>query len=226
MFKGKNIIGLQIESLENFVINAKVNGEEITPNMNRLLKNSLYFTNIYEQNGNGTSSDADFMFNTGMLPISEGAVVFRYPSRNLETLPKLLQEKGYKTYSAKAENAGNWNWLEIHKGTYKFQEVWDISNFKADDLIGSSISDGTGFRQIAEKIKDVKKPFYINYATLSSHGPFELPEDKKLLKLPKELDNTILGDYFQSIRYVDEQIGSFIEALNNQGILQDMVIVI
>lgn len=226
MFKGKNIIALQIESLENFVINAKVNDEEITPNMNKLLKNSLYFNNIHEQNGGGTSSDADFMFNTGMFPISSGSVVFRYPSRNLETLPKLLQEKGYKTYSAKAENAGNWNWVEMHKGTYKFQEVWDISNFKADDLIGTSISDASGFRQIGEKVKDIKEPFYINYATLSSHGPFEIPENKKLLKLPETLDKSILGAYFQSIRYVDEQIGSFIDKLNNQGILDNTVVVI
>lgn len=226
IFKGKNIIALQIESLENFVINSKVNGEEITPNMNKLLKNSLYFNNIYEQNGGGTSSDADFMFNTGMFPISSGSVVFRYPARNLETLPKLLQQKGYKTYSSKAENAGSWNWVEMHKGTYKFQEVWDISKFSIDEIIGIGLSDASGFRQMSEKIKHIEEPFYINYSTLSSHGPFEIPEDKKLLNLPKELDKSILGAYFQSIRYVDEQVGSFIQELDKNGMLENTVVVI
>ena len=48
MFKGQNILVIQVESLENFVINQKVNGQEITPNLNKLLVNSLYFSNFYE----------------------------------------------------------------------------------------------------------------------------------------------------------------------------------
>lgn len=226
ILKGKNIIALQIESLENFVINSKVHNQEVTPNLNRMLSNSLYFNNLYEQNSGGTSSDADLMFNTGLLPTKEGAVVFRYPSREVETLPKLLQGKGYKTISAKAEKPGSWNWVEMHKGTYKFQEVWDINSFKIDEIIGLGLSDGSALSQIEEKIKDIKKPYYLNYSTLSTHGPFEIPEEKKYLKLPENLDKNILGAYFQSLRYMDEEVGRFIKKLEESGDLKDTVIVI
>ncbi|PWX13817.1 hypothetical protein CYK67_09210 [Clostridium perfringens] len=80
--KGKNLIIIQWESLENFAINYKVDGQEITPNMNKLLSNSLYFDNIYEQNKNGTTSDAELMANTSLLPISESAYFIQYPWKN------------------------------------------------------------------------------------------------------------------------------------------------
>ncbi|MDZ5001173.1 LTA synthase family protein, partial [Clostridium perfringens] len=71
MLEGKNLIAIQVESLENFVINKKVYGQEITPTLNKLLSQSLYFDNIYEQNNSGTSSDADLMVNTSIFPVRE-----------------------------------------------------------------------------------------------------------------------------------------------------------
>lgn len=59
MVKGKNLLVIQVESLENFVINQKIQGQEITPNLNRLLKNSLYFDNYHENVNNGISPDSD-----------------------------------------------------------------------------------------------------------------------------------------------------------------------
>ena len=67
--KGKNLIYIQVESLENFVIGQKINGKEITPNLNKLVQSSLYFPNTFEQVNEGTSSDADLMVNTSMLPL-------------------------------------------------------------------------------------------------------------------------------------------------------------
>ncbi|WP_415338305.1 sulfatase-like hydrolase/transferase, partial [Clostridium perfringens] len=93
--KGKNLIIIQWESLENFAINYKVDGQEITPNMNKLLSNSLYFDNIYEQNKNGTTSDAELMANTSLLPISESAYFIQYPWKKQNTLQRLLEKHGY-----------------------------------------------------------------------------------------------------------------------------------
>lgn len=59
LFKGKNLVLIQVESLEQFVIGQKIDGQEITPNLNKLLSHSLYFDNINEQVYNGTSSDSD-----------------------------------------------------------------------------------------------------------------------------------------------------------------------
>lgn len=225
MFKGKNLIALQVESLENFVINQKVNGQEITPTLNKLLSQSLYFDNIYEQNNSGTSSDCDLMVNTSVFPVRQGSTFFGYPGTTYNTLQKLLRNEGYKTISTHPDSPGNWNWTESHKA-FGVDEIWDISKFNVDEIIGLGLSDESYLNQIAEKLKNEPQPFYTFLVTLTSHGPFEMPEDKKYLNLPKELDENMLGAYFQSIRYTDEAIKEFLGKLQQEGILKDTVVMI
>lgn len=223
--KGKNLIIIQWESLENFAINYKVDGQEITPNINKLLKNSLYFDNIYEQNKNGTTSDAELMANTSLLPISESAYFIQYPWKKQNTLQRILEKYGYNTATAIADKGGVWNWLENHK-SFGAQTIWDSSYFNRDELIGMNITDGSLFRQTEEKIKTLKEPYYLFMATATSHGPFDLPANYRELKLPKEIDDTKLGGYLQSLRYTDKMLGEFLNKLKGDGVLDNSIVVI
>lgn len=223
--KGKNLIIIQWESLENFAINYKVDGQEITPNINKLLKNSLYFDNIYEQNKNGTTSDAELMANTSLLPISESAYFIQYPWKKQNTLQRILEKYGYNTATAIADKGGVWNWLENHK-SFGAQTIWDSSYFNRDELIGMNITDGSLFRQTEEKIKTLKEPYYLFMATATSHGPFDLPANYRKLKLPKEIDDTKLGGYLQSLRYTDKMLGEFLNKLKGDGVLDNSIVVI
>ncbi|MVX64585.1 sulfatase-like hydrolase/transferase [Clostridium chromiireducens] len=225
MLQGKNVIALQVESLENFVINQKVYGQEITPNLNKLLSKSLYFNNIYEQNNSGTSSDADVLVNTSIFPIRVGTTVFSYPWANFNTLQSLLNARGYETISTHAELPGSWNWAEMHK-SFGANKILDIGVYNQDEIIGLGLSDESYLKQISEKLKNEKGPFYAFMTTLTSHGPFDMPEDKKYLKLPKELDENMLGSYFQAVRYTDEAIGKFLEELDKNNQLDNTVVMI
>jgi len=225
MLKGKNLIAIQVESLENFVINQKVYGQEITPNLNRLLSKSLYFDNIYEQNNSGTSSDADLLVNTSIFPIRQGTTVYSYPWDKYNSLQHLLNDKGYTTISTHAELPGSWNWAEFHK-SFEADKILDIGMYNQDEIIGLGLSDESYLKQIAGKLKNENDPFYAFMTTLTSHGPFEMPEDKKYLNLPKELDENMLGGYFQSVRYTDEAIGKFVEELEKNNQLDNTVIMI
>lgn len=225
MLNGKNLIAIQVESLENFVINKKVYGQEITPTLNKLLSNSLYFDNIYEQNNSGTSSDCDLMVNTSIFPIRETSTFPTYPWTKYNSLQNILNNEGYTTISTHAELPGSWNWAEPHK-SFGADKLWDINEFTIDEVIGPGLSDESYLKQVADKIKSEKQPFYTFIATLTSHGPFEMPEDKKLLNLPKELDDNMLGGYFQSVRYADEAIKLFIEELEKNGQLDNTVLMI
>jgi phosphoglycerol transferase MdoB-like AlkP superfamily enzyme len=225
MLQGKNVIALQVESLENFVINQKIYGQEITPNLNKLLSNSIYFNNIYEQNNSGTSSDADLLVNSSTFPIREDRTVFSYPWTKYNSIQQLLGKRGYTTISTHAELAGSWNWAELHK-SFGAEKIWDLSMYNQDEVIGLGLSDGSYLKQVAGKLKNENSPFYAFMTTLSSHGPFEMPEDKKYLKLPEELDKNVLGGYFQSVRYTDESIGNFIKALDENNQLDNTVIMI
>lgn len=225
MLEGKNLIALQVESLENFVIGKKVYGQEITPNINKLLKNSLYFDNIKEQNNSGTSSDCDIMVNTSILPVREGTTVFGYPWAEYNTLQKILKSKGYSTVSTHPEVPGNWNWAEVHKA-FKADKIWDANQFDKSEIIGLGMSDESYLRQVGDRLKDQKQPFYTFLVTLTSHGPFEMPYDKQYLNLPEELNENMLGAYFQSVRYTDEAIGKFVNQLKEEGLLDNTVIML
>ena len=225
MFEGKNLIAIQVESLENFVIGKKVYGQEITPNINKLLKNSLYFDNIKEQNNSGISSDCDLMVNTSMLPVRNGSTFFGYPWTEYNTLQDLLNSKGYNTISTHPEVPGNWNWAEAHK-SFKADKIWDASQFDQSEVIGLGMSDESYLKQIGDKLKNEKQPFYTFLVTLTSHGPFEVPEDKQYLNLPQDLNENMLGAYFQSVRYTDEAIGKLINQLKEEGLLENTVIML
>ncbi|WP_291349622.1 LTA synthase family protein [Desulfosporosinus sp.] len=225
IFKGQNLIMIQVESLETSVINQKIDGQEITPNLNKLLDNSLYFSNFYEQVHNGSSSDADLMANTSVYPIRTGSTFFRFPNNSYNSLPKILREDGYNTLAIHPDKGSYWNWMPALKAM-GFEKTMDEASFNTEEKIGLGISDGSYFKQIAPIIPEQKQPFYDFMVTLTSHNPFDLPEKYRSLILSEDLDKTKLGGYFQSIRYTDEQIGIFLESLEKSGVLNNTVVVI
>ena len=223
--KGKNVIFLQVESLESFVINETVDGQEITPNINKMLNNSYYFNNIYENVNNGTSADGDFISNTSLYPIRQGAVYFRYAFNEYNSLARILESENYKTISVHPEKSGNWNWRTNHKN-FGFEKTYDVNDYEIDEIVGPGLSDGSFYRQTVELIKNEKTPFLLHAATLTSHGPFDIPENKKELKLSDNIKDTMLGAYFQSIRYVDTEIGNLVKYLNENKLMNNTVLVI
>lgn len=225
MFKGKNLISLQFESLEGFVINEKINGQEITPNLNRLLANSLYFSNYHEQTHNGTTSDATFVSNTSMYPVLAGSNNFNYPYNAYNSLPKLLKGDGYSTFSMHGSKGTYWNWVAAEKNL-GFDTCYDITKFNDDEIIGLGLSDRSFFPQAIKKLEELPKPYYTFMLTISSHVPFIIPEDDIKLALPDYLLGTKTGDYLQSIHYTDEMLGIFMAELDRKGFLDDTVIVI
>lgn len=228
IFKGKNVIFIQVESLENFVINQSYNKQELTPNLNKILKDSLYFNNFYEQVNNGNSSDADLMVNTSVFPVRRGSTFFRFPNNKYNTLSLLLKDKSYHTRALHSDYGYYWNVLKAIVN-FDFDEVWDINNFDSSEstaVFGLGLTDKTFFDQVSDLVDKDKKPFYYFTVTASSHGPFDMREDMKALKLPLAFDKTKMGGYFQAVNYTDAEIGSFIENLDSKGILEDTVIVI
>ncbi|EGT3616979.1 LTA synthase family protein [Clostridium perfringens] len=225
MFKGKNLVVIQVESLENFVINQKIDGQEITPNINKLLNNSIYFPNIFEQVNEGTSSDSDLMVNTSMLPLRQGSTFFRNPATTYNSMPNILEKDGYSTIAIHPDKGSFWNYAQGLTGI-GFDKFVDYYSFNHDEVIGMGISDGSYFKQVAPMLKEMKQPFYAFTVTLTSHGPFDLPKDYRELKLSPELDNNVLGGYFQSVHYTDAQIGMFIDLLEKEGLLENTVVAI
>jgi phosphoglycerol transferase MdoB-like AlkP superfamily enzyme len=225
IFAGKNLILLQVESLENFVINQSYQNQEITPNLNRLLQNSIYFSNFYEQVWNGTTSDAELMSNTSVYPVRRGSTFFRFPQNEYNSLPQLMETKGYTTQAIHPDKGAYWNWRQALTAI-GFDNTIDESAFVLDEKVGLGLSDGSFLRQVVPILKETKQPFYNFMITLTSHGPFDIPQEYRDLEMPESLDQTKLGGYFQSLHYTDKQIGAFLENLDKEGLLDNTVVVI
>ena len=55
--EGANLVMVQVESLQNFVIGLEIGGREVTPFLNRWVEEALWFSNVTDQTGQGRSSD-------------------------------------------------------------------------------------------------------------------------------------------------------------------------
>lgn len=222
LIKGKNIIAIHVESLENIMVNHSFYGQEITPNINRLLNSSIYFNNIHEQVKDGNSSDAELMVNASVYPISEGSAFLRFGENRYVTLPKLLKEEGYTTMAIHGDDKAFWNRDQVYP-LLGYDKFVDEDQFDDKRSCGMGILDASLFAQTITEIKKINQPFFMSVITVTSHIPFTLDQDLKTLDLPY---NDVTSDYLQCINYVDKVFGQFYDRLKAEGILDNTVLIL
>lgn len=224
-FKDYNIIFVHMESMTSMLIDNKINGESIASNLTKLSKEGLYFSHFYPQIGVGTSSDTEFTLNSSLLPASSGTVFVSYYDRNYITIPKLLSEKEYYTFSMHGNKAAMWNRQKMHP-SLGYKDFYSSSSYDIDEIVGLGLSDKSFFKQsinILEEIEKNNNKYMGTIITLSNHTPFENNDLFDQLKLDYDgkdengnnvtysyLDGTKLGDYFRSAHYADQALGEFI----------------
>lgn len=224
--KNKSLIMIQVESLQEFVINTKINGQEITPNLNKLAKESIYFNNIYEQTYMGTTSDAELLANVSIYPDNEKSVYEKYKNNTFYSLSQVFDDNGYSTYAFHGNDGEFWNRESMYQ-KFGFNKFFNAKDFEAKEILGLGISDKTFFEQSLSKIPK-QRPFYSFFVTLSSHDPFKAFENYTFddnFDTGKYKD-TILGNYFNAMHYTDKSIGFFIDKLKENGVYDDSLIVI
>ncbi|WP_054955472.1 LTA synthase family protein [Paenibacillus dakarensis] len=223
-YKDSNVIMIQVEAFMNFVVNQTINGQEITPNFNKLLQESMYYSNFYHQTALGRTSDADFVTQSSLLPLPSGSVFTRFPSHVYDTLPSILKQHGYAANVFHSYDSSFWNRNTVYK-EMNYDRYYSKKDFKQDEMIGWSVSDASFFKQSLDMMKDIPEPFYSFLITLSSHHPYGLPKEKQKLDTG-EFQGTIFGDYLQSIHYVDEALGEFVEQMKSQGLWDNSILII
>lgn len=241
IFEGKNVIAIHAESLQSFTLGLSFEGQEVTPNINKLVKNGIYFSNFYAQVGVGTSSDTEFTYATSLLPANNGTVFVNYYNNKYVTIQNLLNDKGYYVFSMHGNDGDFWNrdTMHINMGYDKF---YSKSSFVIDEEYGLGLSDKSFFRQVVPMIKDIKEnvgePYYGTLITLTNHTPWRDVSKFSDYKVTKTvnidsvdvtrdyLEGTSIGNYIKAVNYMDSAIGEFIDNMDKEGLLDNTVIII
>lgn len=244
-YKGKNLVFVHMESIQSFLVDLKVNGKEITPNINKLSKEGMYFSKFYPQISVGTSSDTEFTLTTSLMPALSGTVFVSYTNREYITIPKLMKDMGYYTFSMHGNSATMWNRNTMYK-SIGYDRFYSKSDFKIDETVGLGLSDKSFFKQAIPKLEEIEKT-HQNYMgtviSLSNHSPFEdlesygdfdlsyiterinIQTNKKEEVTDTYLNDSKMGNYLKSSHYADIALGEFINYIENSDYFDNTIFV-
>ncbi|MES1044842.1 LTA synthase family protein [Heyndrickxia oleronia] len=224
--KGKNVILISLESTQQLVINRKINGEEITPFLNSILKDSLYFPNFYHQTAQGKTSDAEFMIDNGLYPLSGGSVFVRRPRNDFYALPEILKEDGYYSAVFHSNDETFWNRENMYE-TMGYDQFFSKKYYHVseENSVNYGLKDIPFFEQSIPYLKDLPQPFYAKFLTLTNHFPFLLEPEDQFLKDDEE-NPDLVHRYFRTVRYEDEAIKRFFTLLKKNGLYDNSIIIL
>ncbi|CAM3122299.1 LTA synthase family protein [Filibacter tadaridae] len=225
--KGRNVITVSLESLQNFVINNEMNGNEITPFLNELTRDpdTFYFSEFYHQTGLGKTSDSEFILENSLFGKSDSAVFFTNSGNTFDSLSERLGENGYYTNVMHANNRSFWN-RDIMYGALGTEKFYDVESYDVDESnsVGWGLKDKPYFDQSVEIMKGMPKPFYSRMITLTNHHPFTLGEED--ISIPEyDSNSNTLNRYFQTVRYMDEAVKLFFDDLKASGLYDNSIII-
>lgn len=226
------------ESLESWVLEQTVEGQELTPCLNRLLKDSttIYAPYVVSQVKGGRSIDAQLMVNTGLLPIDNGVYSLKYPHSTYPSLARAMKQKygsSAKAYTLTGDKPMVWN-QSVIEPAFGYDGLLSKADFVNDEPVGPryrpQIGDGALMRQIADKIRrrkvwDDNGQMLLQCVTYSGHFPFVLPERLRQVTFSNRFPPR-MRDYMMTANYTDRALGQFVEQLRTDGIYEHTLIVI
>ena len=223
-----NVIVIQLESFQYFLIGLEVDGQEVTPFLNALRRESLY-GDALDQTTSGSSSDAMFVMLNSLQPPSGGPFCFLFPTISTRALPRILKERGWDTLHVMSYDGAFWNFriMGDHFGFERQFFSQDLAAPVQGELVGWGLSDVALFERLIALLKIRQEPYFCYVTTTMMHHPFvELQHHQKLLKLPPKLEKTMAGRYLQLARYRDQALQLFVRRLKEEGLWNKTILVL
>ncbi len=222
--RGLNLLMVQVESLQGFVVGLEVNGQPITPQLNRLADRSAVFQ-LTDQTALGRSSDSELATQVSLLPPARGAAAFLYARNDFTGLAAILGGHGYHTVSAVPFDGGFWNRQLTHPA-YGYRLSLFGPDFGPGEAIGWGLNDRAFFGQMVERLEALPRPFCAWLLTLGLHHPFEgFPDRHKVLRLGA-WEGTPFGDFLHTMSFFDRALGELIAGLERSGLARSTVLVL
>ncbi|MDR2660561.1 MAG: LTA synthase family protein [Lactobacillaceae bacterium] len=228
--KGKNVFVFHLESFQQFLIDFKVNGKEVTPNINKFFhdQNTISFDNFYNQVGQGKTSDAETMLDNSLFGLPSGSAMSKYGTKNtFESVPGKLKNMGYTTAVLHGGAPSFWNRLNAYKRwgyDYFFSSDFFPNSKKQNLNLGYGMLDKVFLRDSTKYIEQLPQPFYAKVIAVSQHYPY-LTNSEMKYQFPKTTTNdSTVDSYVQAAHYVDEAFQEFINWLKETGLYDSSII--
>ena len=220
-FRGMNLILIQLESFQQFLLHRRASGQEITPFLNRLASDNLVFTDIFSQYAQGHTCDAELAVLHSLYPLKHEVVNYKHYDKKFYGLPAILRSSGYQAMAYHGYKGDFYNRRTMMK-TYGFEAFFSEEDYLATDRASYWMSDFSFFEQSVGKIKEMKRPFFSFMISMTSHFPFELEEKHRGLQLGSDVPEP-LARYYQSVNYTDRALRHFYELLEREGLMDNTV---
>lgn len=231
----KTLVVIFCESLESWVINRKVEGKEITPNLNAAIADShtLYAPHVLTQVKGGRSIDGQLLVNAGILPLMSGCYAMQFPYTHYPSLCKAMKEEHpeLKSYLMTVDKPITWNQSVVAED-FGIQQMFFNDSWKNDEKVGSrkKLGDVSFMKQIVAKLKtgSIMKPGESNYlqiVTYSGHNPFILPDHLKRIHFKGDYPEK-MRDFMTMANYTDHGLGILLRYLKSRPDYKDMMIVL
>ena len=187
---------------------------DITPNLNRLAREGIYFTNCY---ANSWRTDRGTVCTWSGYPSFPTMSVMKIPSksRTMPNIARTLQEEcGYHTHYL---YGGDINFTNMRSDLVSggFATLTWKNDYTKDEQESAKwgVRDDITFETLFQLTTTIQPPFLIGYSTLSSHSPWDVP----IL----HFDDEVLNAFY----YLDQCVGHFIERLRKSSLWENTLVI-
>ncbi|MCS0822579.1 LTA synthase family protein [Cytobacillus firmus] len=225
--EGMNVIYIHLESIQTFLMNYELHGEEVTPFLNSLIEeeNTTYFDNFFHQTAQGKTADAEFILENSLYGLPQGSAFTTKGMNTYNAAPAILKDKGYTSAVFHGNSGSFWNRNEIYK-SFGYDNFFDAGYYdlKPENMADYGLMDKPFFEQSMPYLKSLKQPFYSKFITVSHHYPYHMDQELATIE-PHTTGDKSVDNYFQTARYADEALKQFFEQLKASGLYENSVIV-
>ena len=219
-----NIIIIIVESFLSFADELEFDDKEITPNLNQLKKENTYYnSNVTPQVKLGESSDGQFIYMTGLLPLNNTITATNYLNNTHIALPSLLKQQKRISESR----------MIIPTGATFWRQDRVCQNYGVDSLFSQEdyphqnrwLNDENIFKLAQNKDLTTNYPFLSIILTSSMHPPYNKVFEDNEFNFPPNY-STELKNYLKVLHYTDKQIGRYIHFLKESQLYENSIIII
>ncbi len=201
-----NIVLVIMESMSAAKMRRHGNKNNLTPFLDSLSNNSIYFENIY--------TSGKHTFNGVFSSLFSFPALFRqHPMKQIrkyDGISSILLEKGYST-SYFTTHDGQFDNIEGFLRANDFQNIISQSDYPMDEIKTTlGVPDDYMFRYSIDEINDLyrkDKPFFAAFMTVSDHGPYYIPDyfEPKSKKIKQQI-----------VEYADWSLRQFVTLSSKQ----------